>query len=329
MKHHAITSRHLRVPNTAACTAEFEARARHVLDLGFDGLVLDPELCEPEWAWIADYFPPETVRAAFAFTPLPRPSPLGKEPPPSVASLDREETDAARKRLGLQAAFLGEHGVDTLIVPPAEVDTPSRREVEHALGTAELNELPKVIESLRRRRSNFDGLERHVDSYLRVLDSALDAADRHGIRVALMPASLACEIPDAAQLFRVISEFAGAPLTVFANTLELERALYCQLDGASTFLEDFRAQLTGVVLEDGHLLSRHRAPGQGSVNFARWCEVRARDSVPDWTVDLAEGSCPEDLGDSLTALQDLDSGPPSTTKDGDSPFLDSPLRDFV
>jgi hypothetical protein len=324
-----ITTRALRGPDGSIATALLEANARRVLDHGVEGLVLDEDFTLPEWDAVKRYFPAESVRAAFAFAPLPRPTPLGKQPPPSLVSHDAEEISVARQRLTRQVEFLGSNGIARLLVPAAEISAPSRAEVRRQLGTAEIAGLPRVIDQLHRRRDGSEAVPHELDNLMRVLDAVLEVADRHAVEVALMPAAFPSELPIASELLTILAEFHGAPLTVWANTLDFERALFCQIDGASTFLDTFRDRLTGALIEDGHLLRGKLPVGQGSVGFERWRPVCHGETVQSWTLDLPEGASGEDLEAGLELVANLSFPALAAADPNPSPFLDKSLRDLV
>ena len=325
----SVTTRSLRGPDGAASAAVLEASARRVLDFGIHSIVLDEDFTLPEWDILTRFFPAESVSAAFAFAPLPRPTPLGKEPPPSLVSQDADEISAARQRLTRQIEFLGSNGVSRVVLPPAQISAPSRTEVRRALGTAEMADLPRVIEQLRRRRETSAAVPQELDSLLRVLDALLQAADRHGVEVSLQPASLPSEMPASGEISTLLAEFGGAPLSVSVNTLGVERSLYCQVEGASTLLETFDERLSSVFVEDGHLLAGKLPVGGGSVGFERWRPIFAGARSRDWVLDLAEGAT-DDTHQAGNALLEGLSAPPSASVDSNpSPFLDKSLRDLV
>lgn len=297
------------------------ASAGRLVDAGFDAFYLHSGLRRPALEALHAFLPRGALRGLSLFAPLPPPTPAGSVPPPALASLDPDENREAAKRGQECIACAERYEMDTVVVSPATLESPSRRDVERHLERAAARPTWKIV---RERRAAADSTRRQMDAYLRLLSRLLEAADRRGVRIALVPGGHPHELPDLVELRRVLREFGGAPIRVLGDTLRLARAISTAAEGADTFLEPRPPELDGVLVHDGDggAASAHLPPGEerGEVDLEPWtaCDRRLRAVDPgstpeamEWILDLAPGIAVEILARVTERIEGLDRSPDS------------------
>ena len=300
-----------------------ETPLRRLLDLGFENLVLGPGLTEEGWSALRRFLPRDSVCGAFVFSPVSRSIALGDDAIPHLASLDSDERREARKLALESVDFAAHNDLGVLLVPCPTVDEPSAVEVREAF---ESRDIARKLVGVKERRDRSEATTKQFDSFLSWLSSVLEHADRRGVALAVIPAGMPCELPDFAELRTILGEFEGAPVSVFADALRLERALRVTAAGVQEFLENPPESLSGVLVHDGDAVCENRPLGSGDLRLERILAYpgmieRARRFL--WILDLAADVSLETLAESRDRLMGFVESADGSTEDS-SPSLDLP-----
>jgi hypothetical protein len=166
------------------------ARARAILDAGFEGMGLEPPLALADWKAVRETVPAGCLRSLRLFLPFPRGLRPGEACPFRLGALHPEEKRDAEKHGGETVVFAERHAIPWVLLPAAAR--------EGAPGAA-------------------------LASFLSTLARLLNAADRYAVQLALTPASGAHELPDAGEIEACFREFAGAPLALWPTAVAAEQ----------------------------------------------------------------------------------------------------------
>lgn len=261
------------------------SRADHVLDTGFGALVLDEPLYRPSWDALRNHLPPGVVAALRLFVPYP-PSIRPGSPRPFVRwhrELDRSLAgDLVRTTFGAADSVSARH----VIAPLVHLDLTSN----------------PTLSALERNRV--------LDVYLRLIEAALDAADRYGVTVCIAASDRKDEFPGSAEIEICANEFRGAPLALWldaARILPPERIAPVRpethaeappapvggRDGshlsAAALCAAFRhLPLFGIAIHDSRDGNDGLLPGTGTVDWGALDSLIR--SAPLWCLDLAPDS---------------------------------------
>jgi sugar phosphate isomerase/epimerase len=253
-----------------------EAVVREARDLGFRALEVEYRVTDPQLAEIRRFVARGEIAVLSVHHPLPRPPELSPfedhEDRPSLASLDREERQAAVRRASETLMRAGDlaAGAAVFHVGWVELDREvDPRELGHLVreGKRESLEyeeaLARVLSSRRRRAPP------HLDALLSSLDRVSSEAARRGVLVGVENRYHPEQIPHRGELETILRVLDGAPLGYWHDTGHAESLLTLGvIESRTEMLEAFRERVLGFHLHDAEGLDDHRAPGEGGLDFA-------------------------------------------------------------
>ncbi|MBI4603412.1 MAG: hypothetical protein HY721_15780 [Planctomycetes bacterium] len=248
MPSHAVLLRGVRPPEVAA-------RARRVLDLGFDGVGLEDPLHHRSWEALREALPRRALLSVRLFLPYPRALREDQPCPFAMGSLDAGERRDAIQQGTETILFADRHRIPLVRVDPILLEATAPPEA-----------------ALERRR--------RLDAYRLVLARLLDAADRYQRTLAVTPGGAAGEAPSPAELAVFFREFAGAPLEAWPDTLRLRAH---EAGGRADPWVLLEGKAAAVTLRDSSGDLEPAALGAGLMD---WESLRPRlESCPLWMAD--------------------------------------------
>lgn len=268
-------------------TDDVQARSRHALDVGFQTLGLLQPLYASDWELLEKSLPRESILALELFLPYPRGLHPGEPCPFRLGSAAAEDIRDAVK-YGTETLRIAErHGIQWVVVSPTSMDKELRRRRVASVGE---QRAPGLLEDLRASRQAWSASA--LDALKRGLSSLLEAADRHGVRLAMTPGGWLDEMPDEPEVLLCLEEFRGAPLELWPDTF---RHLVSLQLGA------FPSRGRGIPDDppSGVLLRDHDGdwnavlPGVGVAPWRDWLSGLLR--APVWLVDPPVQTPPEAL----------------------------------
>lgn len=253
-----------------------DAIAEGCLRLGLRSLELDYRVSRGQLRQLRGRLGPSGLGVSSIHHPFPCPDGVppsrADEMGPRFSSLDAEERRAAVKQAGEGLAHAEGFGAGALVLHLGDVamdSGPDPRSLE-AMARAGRRETPAYEEAkaavLEARRA---AARRHVDAVLSSLDRLASEALRRGVRLGLENRYHAEQIPDLDELDLLFRTLDGAPLAYWHDTGHAAAGAALGLLASPTEpLERFGSRLAGLHLHDAEGLDDHRAPGEGSVDFA-------------------------------------------------------------
>ena len=287
------------------------ALTRTALDLGFDAIALDAPLYLPHWEGVRELLPREAVFSIELFLPYPRTLRPGAAPPFSAAAGDPEARRDAQKQ-AIETVLAAERkAIPFVRVPPIGLEGVSRAEWVSIRAGQPLAEERRASFLARR------GAEaRHrLDSLRILLSRLLEAADRYGRTVLLVPGGFPDEAPSPRETEALLTEFRGAPLEVWLDTLRVSVATGgASLEGLS-LLDSLQAATVRDFEADGSAAE----PATGELE-PEWAAPILK-AAGAWALDSAASSSPEALQAGLEWLRKLAEPPAPPEKSTRSSFL--------
>ncbi|HLU49973.1 MAG TPA: hypothetical protein VK116_17865 [Planctomycetota bacterium] len=269
-------------------------RADRALDAGFDALILDDPLYHSSWEALRTHLPKGTIRALRLL--LPYPGSIRPGEPAPLRSWHEELDRALLARLARETLAASD-AVDArhVIAPLAFLASSS----------------PSLLPEERRRAR---------DAYLRLIDATLSAADRYGITLCLAPSARSNEFPARDELERCASEFRGAPLALWLDTVRLpandaaKPPENATPEPASASAPP-RVELAvfGIAIRDRLDGADGLLPGTGSVDWVA-IDPTIR-SAPLWCLDLDPASPDEHWSRARAFFEEYSERDPSAPRD--------------
>ncbi len=253
-----------------------DAIAEGCLRLGLQALELDYRLTREQLRRLEARLGRDGIAVSSVHDPFPRPKHVpaasADEAAARFSSLDAEERKAALRQASEGLAHAEGLGAGTLVLHLGEVVLdpaldPRRLEAmvrQGAKETAAYEEAKAEVLAARRAAS-----PRHVDAVLSSLDRLASEALSRGVRLGLENRYHPEQIPNLDELALLFAELEGAPLGYWHDTGHASAwATLGLLASPTEALERFGSRLAGLHLHDADGLEDHRAPGQGSLDFA-------------------------------------------------------------
>ncbi len=252
------------------------AIAEGCLRLGLQALELDYRVTREQFRQLEARLVRDGIRVSSIHHPFPRPAHVpaasAHEDGARFSSLDAGERRAAVRQAGEGLAHAEGLGAGTLVlhlgevvldpgVDPRALATMVR---QGARDTAPYEHAKDEVLAARRAAA-----PRHVDAVLSSLDRLASEALRRGVRLGLENRYHPEQIPTLDELAFLFAELAGAPLAYWHDTGHASAWATLGLLASQTEpLERFGSRLAGLHLHDAEGLDDHRAPGEGTLDFA-------------------------------------------------------------
>lgn len=257
------------------------------LDAGFRKLVLGAPLHGFQWEKLEGLLPRESIAAVEAFLPYPRAVRPGSACPFEIAPVHPEARRDSVKQGQKTILFAERRAVPVVLLPPAGLEGVTRNDL---LGLRRDRLFPERLARLLERRRQ--EARPRADALLSLLSKLLPAADRYGVRLALVPSGFPDEVPGADEAEATLREFEGAPLRIWLDLARVAADL--ELDPAAAARWERLAAVS-----EGATLGEEAAAASRSI----------LERSPVWAIDPPEQGFEEALAAGRAFLEGLDRGP--------------------
>ncbi len=288
--------------------ADVTCRAVKALDLGFHGLGLEPPLHASQWEKLRETLPRESVLCVQVFLPYPGGVRPGDPSPFVLGSLHPEERCDALKFGEETILFAARNSIPVVRIPPIVLEGlagsgPGRapRGMPH--------ESPRMAQAAARRQ--LEAVPR-LDSLRSLLYRLLEAADRHGISIALTPGGFMDELPGFEEASALFREFEGAPLRAWPDTLRAAAALEAR-PGVPPW-DSCGGKMAGLTVRDFDSRGEPLPLGGGCLD--RDALKPLLEGAPIWLAGPGPVESGDGLEESLRFLRTLESRPENEKRTG-------------
>ena len=268
------------------------ARARTLLDLEFAQLSLEEPLHALSWEVLRPALPRESVASLRLFLPYPRSVRVGTPSPWRLVHADARDRAELVEQATRSFEVADSCGIPRVLLPSAVVESSSGPSND---GTG-------------RRSSSAPARAAVLDSYRSILDRLLGLADRYSVKVCVTPSSRPLEVPDVSEAADCLAEFAGAPISLWIDTLRIPDGLEVVADDPEApglRGPDGRAlPLEGVSLRDRREEREGVMPGRGEVDWTALDSLLR--AAPLWLLDPGVEVATASLPEGKVFLEELD-----------------------
>ncbi len=298
----------------AADPRQCEEKVSAILDVGFDGVIVEEPLHLPTWEALRRCVPRDRTLAIRLFTPYPRALRVGRRPDVVLGNPGGDERRQALRR-GLATLEAAEGlGIPRVLVPTVDLD----------LSGAPRGFMPVTSppdDDPQTRGARDAEVSVRMSAYLSTLSRLLDHADRYAVRLCLTPSSRPTEMPSFPETRAVLEELAGAPLGVWLDTARWPAeqldvpTIGVRGDDGGRGDDDRGDDADGVSIHDARGMHEHLEPGTGDIDWPLLASSTRRHEIG--CIDVEAARAAGDFARGLEFLRDLGrDAPPEHGVDG-------------
>ena len=282
------------------------ARAKQILDAGFDSMGLGHPLHALHWVEVRPLLPREGISSVDLFLPYPRSHPAGEPCPFHLDSFHPEERRDAVKYGMSTILFADQNAIPFILVPPFRLEGTLRKDLDELPRNKRFQEGLFKLHALRQIEARL-----RLDSYRSVLSKLLDVADRYSTKLAIVPGGFIDEAPDFLETQACLKEFTGGPLCAWVDTLSYSVAR--ELGPMDHVVDALKEHLVGATLRDFSARKKPVLLGEGEADWLSLRELLL--PIPHWLADPPEFSAAS-VHASLELLEKVTREPEQPLKPG-------------
>jgi hypothetical protein len=254
-------------------------RARQILDAGFELLGLGHPFHALHWEEVRPLLPREAIACVDLFLPYPSAHPPG-DPCPFHLDPAHPEKKRDAVKYGIETIlFADQNAVPYVLVPPFRLEGTLRKDLDELPRNRRFQECLLKLQALRQPEAR-----PRLDSFRSILSKLLDAADRYGVKLAIVPGGFIDEAPDLLETQACLREFTGGPLCVWIDTLS--RSAAHDLGPSDHVLDALKEGLAGATLRDYSSRKEPVLLGEGEADWQGLRKLLL--PIPHWLADPPE-----------------------------------------